>query len=162
MAKQNWTEKQLKDLQKKNQIRSFVLPERTEKNISFNKMTKEEKRSKEKEWMEIQLQYWCNNHAVTLMSEFQFDQPSEMHGHVIPARLWRFDFCITAYKIAIEYEGIIAEKSRHTTLKGFSGDSQKYNRAQELGYDVLRFTALTYKEVIQRVEAIYQKRLQAL
>ena len=49
-----------------------------------------------------------------------------------PSRKWRFDFAIESLKIAIEYEGIMSEKSRHTTITGWK---------------VLRFTAINYKNL---------------
>lgn len=159
----HWTEKKVKDLHKRKKIRGYHITPKSDNNISFNKLTKQDRRSAEKEWMEINLQWWCNNKAVSLLTEYLFDQPSELNLKVatipIPARKWKFDFCILAFKIAIEYEGIIAPKSRHTTIDGFTGDSNKYNRAQELGYDVLRFTALNYRDVLKCVESVYQKRM---
>lgn len=64
-----------------------------------------------------------------------------------PTRKWRFDFAIPSRKIAIEYEGIVADKSRHTNIKGYTEDSNKYNEAQKLGWKVLRYTALNYKNM---------------
>lgn len=65
-----------------------------------------------------------------------------------PTRKWRFDYALTDKLIAIEYEGIYgAGKSRHTTAKGYSGDTEKYNEASKLGWKVLRYTASTYKNI---------------
>ena len=64
-----------------------------------------------------------------------------------PKRKWRFDFAIESLRIAIEYEGIMSEKSRHTTITGMSADCDKYNAAQLLGWKVLRFTAINYKNL---------------
>lgn len=58
-----------------------------------------------------------------------------------PKRKWRFDFAIPERMIAFEYEGIFSRKSRHTTISGFTGDCEKYNEAQLLGWKVFRFTA---------------------
>jgi len=70
-------------------------------------------------------------------------------------RKWRFDWAISSLKIGIEFEGLMSEKSRHTTIKGFSGDTQKYNAAQELGYIVLRYTVLNYKDLLTDLDRIY-------
>lgn len=59
-------------------------------------------------------------------------------------RKFRFDYCLPAYMLAVEYEGLMSKKSRHTTATGFSMDTTKYNAAQSLGWTVLRYTALTY------------------
>ena len=58
-----------------------------------------------------------------------------------PFRLWRFDFAWPDVKVAIEYEGLMSAKSRHTTVSGFSDDCEKYNAAAQLGWAVYRFTA---------------------
>ena len=62
-------------------------------------------------------------------------------------RKWRFDFCLTEHKIAIEYEGVISENSRHTTIGGFMEDCLKYREALKLGWRVLRYTAKDYKQM---------------
>lgn len=62
-----------------------------------------------------------------------------------PERKFRFDLAIIDEKIAIEYEGIFSQKSRHTSVKGYSTDADKYNLAQQLGWKVLRYTAMNFK-----------------
>lgn len=74
-----------------------------------------------------------------------YDYVKELKFH--PSRKWRFDFAIESLRIAIEYEGIMSEKSRHTTISGMSADCDKYNAAQLLGWKVLRFTAINYKNL---------------
>lgn len=71
-----------------------------------------------------------------------------------PIRKWRFDFAILDQKVAIEYEGIISDKSRHTNIKGYTEDSNKYNEAQKLGWKVLRYTALNYTNIIEDLKEI--------
>lgn len=66
-----------------------------------------------------------------------------------PKRKWRFDFAIVEKKIAIEYEGVFGGgKSRHTTVSGYTGDTEKYNEAAKLGWTVLRYTAKSYGKLI--------------
>jgi len=60
-------------------------------------------------------------------------------------RKFRFDIAIPKHKIAIEYEGIFSTKSRHTSLKGYTMDTEKYNLAQIEGWKVLRYTASNFK-----------------
>jgi len=62
-------------------------------------------------------------------------------------RKFRFDWAIPSLKIGIEFEGLISEKSRHTTIKGYSGDCSKYNYATCLGWVVLRYTVINYLEL---------------
>lgn len=59
-----------------------------------------------------------------------------------PERKWRADFHLIGTKILIEVEGGIwlGGKGRHTSGKGYLGDMEKYNSAQELGYSVYRYS----------------------
>lgn len=75
--------------------------------------------------------------------------PYETEYKFHETRMFRFDLAIVEYKIAIEYEGIMQEdKSRHTTVQGFTNDCTKYNLAQIAGWRVLRYTAANYKDFI--------------
>lgn len=67
-------------------------------------------------------------------------------------RKWRFDLALPAYKIAIEYEGINSDKSRHTTIKGYTGDTDKYNEAALLGWMVIRKTPLNISGVYDDIK----------
>ena len=60
------------------------------------------------------------------------------------SRRFRFDFALLNHKVAIEHEGIISGKSRHTTIKGYSKDCEKYNLAAVEGWKVLRYTAINF------------------
>lgn len=69
-------------------------------------------------------------------------------------RKFKFDFAIVVseagknpLKIAIEYEGLMSEKSGHTTITGYTSNCEKYNLACVLGWKVLRYTALNYKDL---------------
>lgn len=65
-----------------------------------------------------------------------------------PKRKWRLDYYHPETKQAYEYEGIFQGKSRHTTLTGYTKDTDKYNQATKMGIRVYRFTALNYQDVI--------------
>jgi hypothetical protein len=69
-----------------------------------------------------------------------------------PKRKFRADWALPEHKILIEYEGIMSAKSRHSSVMGYSKDCQKYNLAAILGYRVLRYTAINYKDVKKDVE----------
>lgn len=64
-------------------------------------------------------------------------------------RKFRFDYYIelAGHKIGIEYDGLMSKKSRHTTVSGFSVDTEKTNLAQLNGFMILRYTALTYQQM---------------
>lgn len=94
--------------------------------------------SKEKEWIVFKLNEYAKEMNLDLSREYMFDFERD----------WRFDWCFLSLRIAFEYEGIVAKKSRHTTLTGFTGDTEKYNAAQQKGWKVLRFTALNYLDLV--------------
>ena len=84
-----------------------------------------------------------------------YEYGKEFYFH--PKRRWRFDFYIEKYKIGIEYNGIMSEKSRHTTITGYSKDLEKVNAAQKLGWIVLQYTPLNYKSMSQDLREIIEK-----
>ena len=57
-----------------------------------------------------------------------------------PTRRWRFDYAWPDHKIALEVEGGVFTRGRHTRGKGFLGDIAKYNEATRLGWRVFRCT----------------------
>ncbi len=63
---------------------------------------------------------------------------SEYRFH--PTRMWRFDYALPFFRIAIEVEGGVWTRGRHTRPKGFLGDVEKYNTAATMGWHVLRAT----------------------
>ena len=144
--------KDLEKLQKLGKIRSFTVQELkpTKVNVGGRIVTKHwGKQSKEKDWLGANLLMWANDKALTLEEEFKF--------HV--ERRWRFDWCIPAIKVAIEYNGIFSAKSRHTTAAGYSADREKINEAQTLGWIVVEITPVNYKSVIDTLNRIYETHL---
>lgn len=69
-------------------------------------------------------------------------------------RRYRFDFAVPEKKIAVEYEGIIATKSRHTSIIGYTNDCEKYNLAAVNGWRVIRLTALNYGKIGEYLEML--------
>lgn len=136
-----WTEKKLQQLKKSGMIKGYQSGHSKEQS---GRTVKIEKRSKEKGWLSWNLKVWCQDNNLTLMEEHRFDQH----------RKWRFDWVISEKMIAIEYEGLNSIKSRHTTKKGYTGDTDKYNRAQILGWKVIRVTALNYKTILKTLNSI--------
>lgn len=83
-----------------------------------------------------------------------------------PDRRWRFDFAHELSKVAVEIEGITwygNRLSRHQNHRGYTNDLEKYNRAVELKWAVLRYTQRGLKEkpiqIIQQVTAVILGRL---
>jgi hypothetical protein len=92
---------------------------------------------------------------IDYLTELGYDVKTEHKFH--PTRRWRFDIAIPSLKLAIEYEGVYGGgKSRHTSTTGYTGDCDKYNEAQILGWKVIRFTAKNVKEWKQTIERITQ------
>jgi len=63
-------------------------------------------------------------------TEYRFDN----------TRRWRFDFAWPEKLVSVEIEGGIYRGGRHTSIKGFTADCEKYNAAALQGWQVLRFT----------------------
>ena len=82
-----------------------------------------------------------NTLNIEFINEFQFSKP----------RKFRADIFLINHNVIIEYEGINSAKSRHTSIKGYTNDCEKYNIAQIKGYWLLRYTALNYKEFEQNI-----------
>lgn len=55
-------------------------------------------------------------------------------------RKWRFDFAFPEALVAVELEGAVYSRGRHTRGAGYEKDCEKYNAAQLLGWRVLRYT----------------------
>lgn len=135
----------ISDLQKSKcaHLNTKVLEKKDVPILSDRRKTK--KISKEKAWISTQLWAFCREQNLEFVEEYKFH----------PTRKWRFDWAITERRIAIEYEGLMSEKSRHTTKKGFTGDTDKYNEAQIRGWKVIRVTALNYKNLIKLLDKTF-------
>ncbi len=57
-----------------------------------------------------------------------------------PDRKWRFDYAWVKRKVALEIEGGVWTKGRHTRGEGFIKDMEKYNAAALAGWKLLRCT----------------------
>lgn len=125
-----WTENDLKNLKAK----GFKVDDKKAAEDNKPKIVIV-KRSIEKDTIHAILDMFkLTNQIEDYVLELQFDE----------SRRFRFDYAIPSKMIAIEYEGIYAAKSRHTTVSGFSTDCVKYNNAVCSGWRVLRYTAKNY------------------
>ena len=133
------TQKDLQRLQAEGKIKGFTRNEPKPSTGGRIVAKHFKKRSRALDYISWNLLMWCNKRCVTLEEEYVFH----------PERRWKFDFAILSLKVAFEYEGgIFMPKSGHNTAKGIQRDCSKYNSAQQLGWKVLRFTALNYTELI--------------
>lgn len=51
-----------------------------------------------------------------------------------PTRAWRWDWCWSAYRVALELQGGTRKQGRHNRHHGYSNDCEKLNEAQLLGW----------------------------
>jgi very-short-patch-repair endonuclease len=83
--------------------------------------------------------------AIKYQTEYRF--------HAI--RRWKFDVAWPGYKVAVELEGGIWTRGRHTRGKGYRRDMEKYNAAAKTGWAVLRYCANDIRESpVQVIEAV--------
>lgn len=131
-----WTEKDLQNLKNKGfKINDNKNTENDSLEVPGKKIVKI---SVEKNTIEFILMSFKQKGLINdFVTEHKFDDK----------RKYRFDWAIIDLKIAFEYEGIVSDKSRHTSLTGFSNDCSKYNLAIQKGWKVLRYTALNYQEI---------------
>jgi hypothetical protein len=134
-----WTDKHLKLLLAEGKIRGYRITLLSKKNERQQFI---QKNGKQKYWIEMRLQEMCAKKSLVLIPEYQF----------LNNRKFRFDWAIPEIKVGIEYEGIFSEKSRHTDKLGYSRDAEKYNSASSIGWRVLRYTAINYKNLIKDFE----------
>lgn len=91
------------------------------------------------DWLDMNLRVWCMERGLTMEKEHRFH----------PERKWRFDYAIIEKKIAVEYEGIFGGgKSRHTTVTGYTEDTEKYSQAAVMDWKLIRVTAKNYKSTL--------------
>lgn len=91
-------------------------------------------------------------HIKEVLWLLKIDYQTEYQFH--PARKFRFDIAIPELKLGIEFEGLISDKSRHTTITGYTNDCIKYNLAQSFGWKVYRYTVLNYKDFYNDIKNI--------
>ena len=77
-------------------------------------------------------------------------------------RQWKFDFAAPEWKLAIEIEGAIWVKGRHTRGSGFIRDCVKYNTAALMGWCVIRIPTDwvrdgSYRDLVDQAVAVFRK-----
>jgi hypothetical protein len=136
MHRNDWSKARLIRLQKAGKIRGWK-ETKPKKHAQRKELESLQPGGRQKKWITDELQAWCNNRGLQLVTEYKFAKP----------RQFRFDWAIPGKMIAFEYEGLMSRKSRHTTVAGYTRDTTKYNIAQARGWKVYRYTAKTYKNL---------------
>lgn len=129
-----WTLKHIEHLEKTGKIRGF---KENNPKPAVSKLPALKKLSPQKTFIQMHLEDYCKSKDIELETEYKFSE-----------RKFRFDWCITDEKIAVEYNGIMSKKSRHTTVTGYSKDMTKINLAQSLGWTVYQYTPLNYEDIV--------------
>lgn len=95
-------------------------------------------------------------YLVKAMARFWEDMPAHEFEHRFSTkRLFRFDIAFPSERIAIEIEGGIWSRGRHSRPSGMLKDMDKYNLAAELGWRVFRYdTGKVTKDPLSIVEQI--------
>lgn len=83
-------------------------------------------------------------YLISVCKEYDLEYQLEVGFSEI--RRWKADLAIPRLNILVESEGIMSEKSRHTSITGFSNDCEKYNNAGSKDFTILRYTILNYKQ----------------
>ena len=99
--------------------------------------------------------------VAALLLSFGHQHEREFKFH--PVRRWRFDFVLlpVSLKIAIEVEGGVWSRGRHTRGAGYIGDMEKYIEAALMGWTVLRYPASKVTDqIIKDIERIKYDRRQ--
>lgn len=137
----SWTKADLQKLKDK----GLIIEDNTKVQEIEIKKPKVVKVSVEKNTIELYLKQMVQSGTIkSYETEYQFTKK----------RKFRFDWFIPCLNLALEYEGIMGDKSRHTTVTGYTGDINKYNLALTLGFKVLRYNALNYQNAYSDIEKI--------
>lgn len=133
-----WSKALLEKLAKEGKIKSVFIPPELKNKVVIPKEVGKYK---------LHIISVLKKSGLKFQEEYQFDE----------VRKFRFDWAIPKLKCGIEFEGIISEKSRHTTIRGFSQDCTKYNLCQCLGWKVLRYTVLNYQNIENDLKLLIEK-----
>ena len=92
----------------------------------------------------LALTNWMKQSKVKWEAEYRFN----------PDRRWRFDWACPVLKIAIECEGGVWVRGRHSRGAGMIADMDKYNWAALNGWMVLRYTPQNLTQAIEDLEGL--------
>jgi very-short-patch-repair endonuclease len=146
--KKRWIDKDLANLVKKGLTVEEQIKHNSGEIAIIKKTPQVSKSSIGKNTIELLLKEMKTLGIITnYVTELKFDE----------VRRFRFDWAIPDIKLAIEYEGLNSEKSRHTTKKGYAQDCEKYNLATINGWKILRYTALNYSNFSQDIKVFLRK-----
>jgi hypothetical protein len=124
-----WSLQYIQKLQKEGRITSYE--------VIGKPLTAEGKKIQKPEAEGLQfIKKILDSQNIGYMTEYRF----------APPRRFRFDICLPAFKVAIEYEGLGFKKTGHTTSDGYTKNCEKYNLAASKGWRLYRYTFKNYKD----------------
>lgn len=74
-----------------------------------------------------------------LLRAHRLDSAFQREFQFHPSRKWRFDFADPARKIAVEIDGGVFVRGRHSRGAGYRSDCEKLNAAAALGWRVFKY-----------------------
>lgn len=92
-----------------------------------------------------------NKTKLEMILKSNFKQNLQSEYKFLSNRKFRFDWCVPHLKIAFEYEGVFSNKSRHTSVMGYTNDCEKYNLAGLNDWTVFRFTAASKPDMLLQI-----------
>ena len=90
------------------------------------------------------IEFALKQSTLSFVKEYQFDKE----------RKFRFDWALPEFKYYFEYDGLQSEKSGHTTLLGFTKDTEKRALATDLGWRGKHYTILNYQNIVQDLKIL--------
>lgn len=106
-----------------------------------------------KNWLAVNLLLWCNERALQLKEEYFFlrEGAKRFNPAIHSKRNFRFDWCIEALDVYIEFEG--PDHQKHWT---YNKDLEKYNLAAAQGWHQIRVNNVTYKSALTMLDTYYK------
>lgn len=138
---------EIQRLQKTGKIRGFIVGQSNIK--PEDRIVLPRKEAPQVTWMHWNIWYFCEVHNLKFKKEYQFAKAEK--------KKFRFDFAIPSIKFACEYDGLVSDKSGHTSFKGYTQDTEKMKLANQYGFTVYRYTFMNYKTVVKDLETFYNK-----
>ena len=101
--------------------------------------------------LELKMSMLLRSMKIDYEQEYPFLGNKSKNGKY---RKWKLDFAIPEIKLAIEMEGGVFTKGRHTRPMGFIKDIEKYNQLTEHGWRLLRYSINEFKDTTRMIEQI--------
>lgn len=91
---------------------------------------------------------------LKILNKIQTGWQAEFKFH--KSRRWRFDYANPSLKIAIEINGGVWTRGRHSRGTGQIKDFEKLNAAQMMGWRVFQYTPQQTADMVRDMESIYR------